>query len=392
MAENFPDKFKESASSAFGALREPEGIATAALGAFLINPLVGLALGVGQGILARRDRQSALDVAAFEQGMLRDFEEMHQQAIAAVQGQATTETDQLQLQQLTTDFATMRKMAMHPDPAVRQQALQHMAEMSPRIGTWLEDLEGRQEAMFDKNVAILDEQGVVARQNFERGLAQAQTVQRTGSEIHQLLSDPNFDVNNPVSRARLGQLMDQTPREFLADPADMSDALEKVGANVPGIIGGLVQYYAGKKKAEEFTFTKEDWRKVAHAMLSASETQAKRTLSDAERIGVMLDRAAGGMKYQPALSYLDRIMTGKVQEGADLEGRPGVYDEATRAAAQERAAAATAAEAANPSKASRAVATAKEKATSALGAMLDPTGYWRGLLKKDEEPSRRPTN
>lgn len=386
--EEIVDKAKTGAKKGFAALREPEGLATAALGAFLFNPVVGIALGIGQGILARRGRESALDDAAAEREMLASMNELHHQAMTEVQGLASTDLDRAQLEQLGKDYKVLQTLALSPDPQTRQSAILKMAEASQRVGSWLEDLEGRNETVMDQNISLLDEQGVVARQNFERGLSQAQSVQRVSSEMHTLLNDPSFDPNNPVARARLGQLLEQTPREFLADPADMSDALQNVGANVPGIMGGLVQYYAGKKKAEEFTFTKEDWRKIAFAMAGASKAQAERTMADSERIGVMLDRAAGGIGHKPALSYLDRIMTGEVQDGEQLVGRPGVYDEVTRKAAEERAASAAAREALEPSKTSKAVSVAKEKAKTVVGRFLELTGW----TKEEPAPSRRPTN
>ena len=389
--DEFKDKAKSAARTGFAALKEPEGLATAALGAFLINPLVGLALGVGQGLLARRDRQSALDDAAAEREILQQMDAMHQDAMASVQGLAATDLDREQLTQMGPDFQTLRTLAMSPDPSTRQAAIQKLAEQSSRVGDWLEDLEGRNETVFDKNVSLLDEQGVVARQNFEKGLERAQSVQRIASDMHQLLSDETFDVNNPISRARLGQLLDQTPREFLADPADMSDALEKVGANAPGVIGAIMSYYAGKKKAEEFTFTKEDWRKVAHAMLSTSSKLAERNMADAERSALYLDRAAKGINHAPAISYLDRVITGRVQDGQDVSDAPGVYDEADRAAAAVRAAEADRRDAANPSKASAAVSSVKSKAKEVVLDLLDP---W-GMFRKDPTAPlarKRPTN
>jgi hypothetical protein len=392
MADEFQDKVKSGARSAFDALREPEGMATAALGAFLINPLVGLALGVGQGILARRDRKSALDIAAFENGMLRDLDAMHQEAVAAVQGQAATETDKLQLDAITKQFEYTRKMAMHPDPAVRARAFESMEENSTRIGAWLEDLEGRQETLLDKNVSILDEQSVVARSNFQASLEIAQTVQQKASEFHQLLSDDSFDVNSPAGRARMAQLLDQTPRELLADPADMSDALQAVGANAPGILGAILAYKSGKMKAEEFTFTKEEFRQIAHAMLKAADTKAKRGISDAQTIGQMLDKTAQGIGYQPALSYLDRIITGKVQEGADVAAAPGAYGPGGGGAAPTAPGESESEQPKFFGDFRQSVESVKEKATGVIGSMLDPTGYWRSLMNKDDKPARRPTN
>lgn len=390
--ESFSDKLKRQGRSAFGALKEPEGLATAALGAFLINPVVGLALGIGQGILARRDRQSALEEAAADRQMLQAFDEMHRQAVESVQGMASTDLDKAQLEQLTRDYLPLQQLAMHPDPAIRRDAFMKLAEMSPRIGDWLEDLEGRNEEVQKGQVGVLDAQGEVLRGNYESALERAKSVQSVAEQFHTLLADPSFDVNNPVNRARLGQLLEQTPREFLADPADMSDMLEKVGANAPGLIGGVLSYLAGKKKAEEFTFTKEDWRKIAFAMQGAAKKQSDQAFADAERGALMLDKAAGGIGYKRPISYLDSVMTGRVQEGASVAG-PGVYSEIDRKAAEQRAAAAAAKEATEPSKVSKIISNVKKS----VGDMITNAALATGMAHRatPEELARlkrRPTN
>lgn len=396
--EEFKDKLKSGFGKATSALKEPEGLATAALGAFLINPVVGLALGIGQGILARRDRQSALEEAAADRAMLQSFDKLHQEAVGQVQGLASTDLDRAQLEQLGRDYAPLQQLAMHPDPAIRKDALFKMAEMSTRVGDWLEDLEGRNEAVFDSQVGVLDKAADTARMNRETAIDQGRQVASVAEQFHSLLSDPTFDVNSPAGRARMGQLLEQTPREFLADPADFSDTLEKVGANAPGVIGAITSYFAGKMKAEEFTFTKEDWRKVAYAMQTASKHKTDQAISDAERVGVTLDRAAGGLGYKPAYSYLDRIMTGEVQDVEGVSGAPGVYDEIQRAEAERRAATANAAEAAEPSRTSKVVATAKEKAADVISSKyLDPTGFWKRMFGREgglgtPKKERRPTN
>lgn len=394
--DDLKDKVKAGFGNATSALKEPEGLATAALGAFLINPVVGLALGIGQGILARRDRQSALEEAAADRQMLASFDQLHQEAVGQVQGLAATDLDRAQLEQLSRDYLPLQKLAMHPDPAIRRDALFKLAEMSPRIGDWLEDLESRNEANQAQGIGILDTQGEALRGNYETALERAKSVQNVATQFHTLLSDPDFDVNSPAGRARMGQLLEQTPREFLADPQDMSDALEKVGANAPGLIGGILSFYAGKKKAEEFTFTKEDWRKIAYAMQSASKKQSEQAFADAERGALMLDKAAGGIGYKRPISYLDSVITGRVQGGPDIAGQPGVYDEIDRQKAQERAATAAAKDAAEPSKASKVVATVKEKATDVIASKyLDPTGFWKRIFGREGglgTPKRRPTN
>lgn len=393
---SFGQRLKGGIKDALGNLKEPEGFATAALGAFLFGGPVGLALGIGQGIIARRERQSLLDDAAQEREMLQAFDDQFQESLRQAQGLGATDLDREQLAQVGRDYQMLRRLAMSPDPSVRQQAQAKLVDMSPRIGDWLEDMEGRNEAVLDRQVGALDEAAVNARGNYEAGLERAQGIASVAEQMHNLLADDSFDVNNPVARARLGQLLEQTPREFLADPADMSDALEKVGANVPGIIGGLVQYYAGKKKAEEFTFSKEDWRKVAYALQLSGQKQANQVMQDAERVGTILDNTAQQLGAQPGLSYLQRIITGKVQDAEEISGERGYYNELDAKARAADAAAAEqkkVADATRPSRASAIVEKAKETAAGVLTSpYLDPTGFWGAVMNRKKREKRRPTN
>jgi hypothetical protein len=330
--------FKERAGGAFRDLTSPEGLATGALGAFLFGGPVGIALGLAQGILARRTRESELDAQAKEQDMLSQLDALQAESIKQVGGLASTDLDRAQLAQVARDYQMLRRQSMSPDADTRQAAIAKLADFGPNIGAWLEDLEGRNETQLDKNVSILDEQAATIRTNYQDALDKAQDVQRISSEMHQLLSDPNFDVNSMLNRARLGDLMGQTPRNLFADPVDMADALKETGAALGGIPGAITSWIAGKKKAADFEWTREDWRKVAYAMQLASKRQTDRQLEDAMSAGKMLDETAGRIGHVPALTYLDRIVTGKVQGGASLAGESSILgDIAAEKAAKERA-------------------------------------------------------
>lgn len=393
--------FKNRALQALHDLGSPEGLATGAGAAFVFGGPIGIALGLAQGILARRQHQSELDAQAQEQAMLGQLDQLQAEGIKQVQGLAATDIDKAQLAQVARDYQMLRRQSMSPDPQTRQAAIAKLADFGPNIGAWLEDLEGRNETVLDKNVAVMDEQAGVARQDYQDALKRDQDVTRISSEMHQLLSDPNFDVNQMLNRARLGQLLDQTPREFFADPADMADALKDVGGNLPGILGAIPAWIAGKQKAEDFKWSKEDWRKVAYAMTVASKKQSQRQLQDAMNAGKLLDETSQRIGHVPALSYLDRIVTGKTQDTETVSGQRNIYNELEAdARAKEQAAqkgAATASESAHGRVASILEKTKDVAANALKSTVQDALGAVGIHIKTPEERAaerkkKRPTN
>lgn len=324
---------KERLKEAGSALAQPEGLATGAVAGWMFGGPIGLALGIGQGILAKRLRQSELDYAAKEAEILSALDEQQAAAAEAAFGQASTDMDRAQYDQEQRIYMSLRQLAMHPDPQTRARAVEQLAMNGTRLGAWLEDIEGRNESLFDANVATLDKESDLARAAFDEALSSAQETKRVASELHELLSDESFDVNHPLNRGRLGALFEQTPRELLSDPEDMADALKEAGGNLPLGLGTLMLWKAGKQAAADFQWSKEDWRKIAFAMQTAAERKSKRAMDDATHVGMALDQAAAGFGHSPAYSYIERIATGRVQEGPSVSGRPGAYGgSSTRAA------------------------------------------------------------
>jgi hypothetical protein len=300
------------------------GLATGAVAGAVFGGPIGLLAGLAQGIIAKRMRESELDYQAQEAEMLSALDEQQQAAVEAAFGLGSTEMDQAQLDQDSRIYMNLRQLASHPDPNMRARAIEQLATHGTRISAWLEDIETRNESQFDANVATLDKESDLARASFDEALSSAQETKRVASELHQLLADDSFDVNHPLNRGRLGALFEQTPRELLSDPEDMADALKEAGGQLP-LIGAWMTYSAGKQAASDFVWTKEDWRKIAFAMQTTAEKKSKRAMDDAIHVGMALDQAAGGFGHKPAYSYIERIATGRVQDGPSVSGRPGAY-------------------------------------------------------------------
>ena len=389
--------FQDRAKGAFRDLTSPEGLATGALGAFLFGGPVGIALGLAQGILGRRMRESELEAQAQEQEMLAQFDKTFLAGQEEAQKLAATDIDRAQLTQVGRDYQMLRKQAMSPDPATRRDAVQKLASFTPQIGAWLEDLEGRNETLLDRNVALLDSQADAVQADYQTALARAQDTQRVASEMHQLLSDPGFDANSMINRARLASLINETPRSLFTDTPDMADALKETGAALGGIPGAIASWISGKQKAEDFQFSKEDWRKLAYAMQLASKRQTDQQLADATENGRMLDETAQRIGHVPALSYIDRIITGKVQPGATLDGSMlgeamAEKQEKERAAQRAKADAATA----KQGNVRAMVEKTKEVAENALKSTVRETLDFVGIRIRDQAEGKgkkkRPTN
>jgi hypothetical protein len=145
----------------------PEGLATAIGATFLLGP-VGLLLGGAQGILSRRMEQGALDKAAAEAAANQALdEEINSQLDSAASFTGATDTDQAQLKDLQTRYAQLNQLSQHPDPAVRQKAIEEKVKLGAAVSSWYEDIETTQEAAVKEQVALRKERATLHRGHLE---------------------------------------------------------------------------------------------------------------------------------------------------------------------------------------------------------------------------------
>jgi len=320
-------KEQEQGRSAIG---WPEGLATGAVAGFVFGGPIGAAVGIGQGILAKRLRQNELDAAAADQRILSELDEQQTRASAAVHKIGATRFDTAQAEDLDRRYGSLRALTLSHDPDVRARAMEGLAAHGAETSAFIEDVETRTEKIFDDSVSIMDAAATDMRDRFTKGLDAGRAAQATSEEAHRLLSDPNFNPNSTLGRARLVQLMGSTPREMFADPAGYEDALASLGEGIPFVQQWLA-YKAGKMDAADFKFTKDEWRNIFHATNIAGRNITEQVTRDAAGFAMKLDQAAESIGHAPPVSYLDRIVTGKVQEGPSVSGTPGGYSEAQAA-------------------------------------------------------------
>lgn len=294
----------------------PEAAITALGAGWLFGPVAGLAGGLLQGILSRRLRQSALDAAAEDESIRADLDTQIGDLLASAQTQADTDIDREQLQVYATRQAQLRRLAAHPDEKVRNKALEELANVATGVGSWLEDIESRREVSQDK---VLDlQRGMIVdlakreRAAYEAAVENRRNLQTAAGQMHTLLNDAKFDVNNPLNRGRLIELLRSNSRTILADPEGLDDALKAAGGSA--VIGPLAALAGGLLGAEEFNFSKEDWRRIATALYDYESRQFAGSMQRIERNVTAVESAANRLGVLPPDYSVADYVLGRAEE------------------------------------------------------------------------------
>jgi hypothetical protein len=228
---------------------------------------------------------------------------------------ANTDIDREQLAGIADQQGQLRRLAQHPDPQVRAKATQDLASLGTQLQGWLEDIESRREGMDDESMSaqrdIVRSAADDLRERETQRVATGETLLSSANQINSILNDAD-DVNSPLNRGRLMQLMNANSRAFLSDPDDLGDALSRAGGQ--GLISQVVGVAGGLISAEDFNFSREDWRKIATAMYDFQQNSSAR---EGERIAgetQLLDAASGRLQMFPQGYTLRNYVLGEESE------------------------------------------------------------------------------
>lgn len=131
--------------------------------AAMLGP-IGLLAGAAAGLLTRRQhRQGVEQWRGFQDGVRQLNEEFQaraevlreQFAARAEAGDESAIRDLQQLDELQARHAAGRKLAMNAAPELRQFGVQILSETNAGLGSWLEDVESREEALRDQESQFL---------------------------------------------------------------------------------------------------------------------------------------------------------------------------------------------------------------------------------------------
>lgn len=297
-------------------LLSPEAAITALGAGWLFGPIGGLAGGLLSGILSRRLRQSELDAAAEDEAGLAELNQGIADQLANARTGADTDSDREQLDALAQRHAQWRELTKHSDPNVRARAFDELAKVGAGVSAWHEDIESRREVTEDKTLDL--QRGMIVdlakreRLSFETALENRRSLQTAAGQMHTLLNDAKFDVNNPLNRGRLIELMKSNSRTILADPEGLDDALKAAGGSA--IVGPIAALIGGALGAEEFNFSKEDWRRVATALYDYESRQFASSMERIQQNVTAVETAANRLGVLPPDYSIADYVLGRTEE------------------------------------------------------------------------------
>jgi len=213
-----------------------------------------------------------------------------------VRGGATPE----QAAALQEELDRYKEWAMRDDPGWQQAGREGLAEMSREFRAAHESRRVEQSGVV---LGALEDQ----RKRHVEASKKQSTIHAGFSEAAAILADPDSDVNNNLTRDRLMASIETGPRSLFADPEDMAEALKAGGAGVP-LIGAFMSLFAGTMAAEDFIFSKEDWRKARRGAYIAQSTPYLEESQKIAQSTQQLEQVAGGLGMFPkgysALPYV----------------------------------------------------------------------------------------
>jgi hypothetical protein len=268
------------------------------------------------GITTKLMRKNAAEYEAYLDATQRDLDSEIQSLMPAM----GTDVDRLQLQAAADENARLINLARHARPEDRAAILQKLQGG----GGLLEDLESRQEKLFDDGVNDLDSQAEYLRANRTTRMSELDDIDSKAAQIHQILNSGE-DINNPLIRGQLTSLLDSTSRQFQADPTGFDDVLSAVGGGLtaggsmaaganPRVglatagLGAALQAFAAGADAADFKWTKEQWRGLALAAETYNSQARQRILDATAQRAMELDEHAAAMGHTPSVSYVDRVV------------------------------------------------------------------------------------
>jgi len=247
----------------------------------VMGPL-GLLVGLGAGITAKRMRDNYLDNQARE--------------MRAFGGETSSMNDEIDAAMRTADPET-RKLLDHGKLTVAngwyrlQSGDESGRELIQQGESMLQGvLQGnRDQYLSDQAAAHQFQRGLVTtaandyRSQFQQNAEQATNIDQQAMRVLELANAPDFDPDKPANKAILAQLVSTGVNGLYKDAPDVFDAVGQgtdalshipvVGGAAKDIAGGILTYM----KSQDFKVTKEDWNRIALNMknFNTNYTQKK---------------------------------------------------------------------------------------------------------------------
>jgi hypothetical protein len=202
-------------------------------------------------------------------------------------------------------FRSYSEMALSSDPELQREGMQGLAQIGSAVRSALETQRVEQRG-------LVVEAATDMREKAQQALRPMRELQASVEQINAILADPGVDVTNPLYRNQLISLIGSTSRQMLADPADLADALRSV--NGGGLLGSIVGLVGGALAAEDFKWTREDYRRLADAAYVFQRQKYQSTVAPIERDAHELEQAASQLDVFPPGYSLTRYVLSQPED------------------------------------------------------------------------------
>ena len=264
---------------------------------------VGALVGAGVGLMGALRKRNEMDTlvqlsTAAEQGLAR----AQQFAIGpAQQAEFGLMQDTLRGYQVAASSS--------PDPQTRQAATNALADYAtgtvlPLLSSW----ETQRAASVAPKIDELQTMTVEARDRYMKADDNLAEVFGRIDEGYRLLNSGQ-DINNPLIRGKLIELIQSSSRTVGFDPTGEEEILQSTGMGLP-IYQQLLNIDVTKMDAGDFAWTKDQWNAVLGGSAAAAKRIAGDRKKDALRVGEQINQEYDFYGYRPTFGDARLVIAG----------------------------------------------------------------------------------
>lgn len=241
----------------------------------------------GMGITTQRMHRRMLEDEAALALVDRTISEQLMQAAQF----ATNDIDREQLARVADEQAQLRALAGHSDPNVRRAALTQMAGIGERTGTWLEDVESRQEELGQRQYDLRLERRKELKDELSGNF---KTLRNLDAEYNKVIGLLNtLGDKDPAVQSAFRNLIGTSFAEVRGDEG------VRVGLSLPGL-GNVFSAQVGE--GEDTTYTKDQIIAAATAWRNAQADTLKNLIKElntqAEKDGFKVNTETGDVEVE----------------------------------------------------------------------------------------------
>lgn len=282
----------------------------------VMGPL-GLLVGLGAGITAKRMKDNWLDNQAREMHAFGDETQGANDEVASAMRTADPATQKL-LEHTQLTIANGWERLRSGDESGRELIAQGQQTLQGILQGNRDQVMQEQAANHQFQRGLVTTAANDYRSQYQQNMEFATNIDQQAMKVLSIANDPDFDPDKPVNKALLAQLVSTGVNGLYKDAPDVFDAVGQgtsalshipvVGGAASDIAGGILTYM----KSKDFAVTKEDWNRIA---LNMKSFNTKYTEQKMAQLGQQAD-TLGSFATKQGMMPTDYSMRDYVSGGA----------------------------------------------------------------------------